>query len=85
MSPLDEAEAKFSVPYDSPFKFFIQANDVMAPIWDLICKVDWSFWFLSDLRSQSLTTLSTEPTARNLELGEKAQTLKDEGFSLKLA
>jgi hypothetical protein len=42
--------------------------------------------FLAELSpprmSQILMRLSTEPTAMYLELGEKAQVLREEGFSL---
>ena len=85
MSPLDEAEARMSVPSNYVFRFLIQAKELIPHIWDLICVMLCSFcWWLCPLRSQILTTLSTDPTAMYLELGEKAQALRDEGFSLGL-
>lgn len=39
---------------------------------------------LSPRMSHTLITLSTDPTAMYLELGEKAHVLREEGFSLTL-
>lgn len=85
MSPLVEAEANTLVPNSSFLIFLIHARLVTLQICDLICAMLSSLGeFFSLRRSQSLITLSTDPTARYLELGEKAQVLRLAGFSLGL-
>ena len=85
MSPLVEAEASTLVPNYSFFMFLIQARLVTLQMWDLIWAMLSSLGeFLSLRRSQSLITLSTDPTARYLELGEKAHAESEAGFSLGL-
>jgi hypothetical protein len=66
-------------------KWRIQAREVTPHICDLICAMVGYFCAcLSLRRSQSLMMESTEPTAMYLELWEKAQLLREQGFSLGL-
>lgn len=83
MSPLDEEEAKISLPYWSPLRDFIQASEVTPHIWDLICAMlGYFLTVFSPRMSHTLTILSNDPTAMYFELGEKAHVLSEDGFSL---